>query len=86
MRPHQVEVLAPCLNDDAGFGPRPEPFEAQAVIAELAVETLRRVLPGLGAIRSVPSRHTDLRSISGARARRTRVHCRTQDGAVCRAH
>ena len=51
MRPHLVVVLTPRLDDDLGLGPGAEPFEAQALVAELAVETLRRaVLPGLARI------------------------------------
>ncbi len=51
MRPHLVVVLAPRLDDDLGLGAGAEPFEAQALVAELAVETLRRaVLPGLAGI------------------------------------
>ena len=48
MRPDLVVVLAPRLDDDLSLGPRPEPFEAQALVAELAVEALRRpILPRL---------------------------------------
>src|SRR5471032_1363514 len=51
MRAHLVVVLAPRLDDDLGLGAGPEPFEAQALVAELAVETLRRaILPGLARI------------------------------------
>ena len=42
---------APGLDDDLGLGPRPEPLQAQALVAELAVEAFRRaILPGLAGI------------------------------------
>ena len=51
MRAHLVVVLAPRLDDDLGLGAGSEPFEAQALVAELAVETLgRAILPGLARI------------------------------------
>ena len=51
MRPHLVVVPAPGLDDGPGLGSRAEPFEAQALVAELAVEALRRtVLPRLARI------------------------------------
>jgi len=51
MRAHLVEVPAPGFDDDPGLGARPEPLHAQALVAELAVETFQRaVLPGLAGI------------------------------------
>ena len=51
MRTLTVEVATPGLDDDLGLGARPEPFERQALIAELAVEAFRcPVLPGLAGI------------------------------------
>ena len=48
MRPHGVIVLPPTLDDDLGFGARAEPFEAEAFIAEFAVEAFAdAILPGL---------------------------------------
>ena len=38
MRAHGVVVLPPRLNDDLSFAARTEPFDAQALVAELAVE------------------------------------------------
>jgi hypothetical protein len=41
-------VTPPTLDDDLGFSARAEPFEAQAFVAELAVEALGdAILPGL---------------------------------------
>jgi hypothetical protein len=51
MRPHLVEMASPRLDDDLGLSPRPEPFETEALVAELAVEALRRaILPWLAGI------------------------------------
>jgi len=51
MRPHLVVVAAPRFDDDLRLGPRAEPFEAQALVAELAVEALARaVLPRLARV------------------------------------
>src|SRR3546814_11818810 len=51
MRPNLVVVLAPRLDHDLGFSPRPEPFEAQALVAELAVEAFAgAILPGLARV------------------------------------
>ena len=51
MRTLLVEVAPPGLDDDLRFGARPEPFERQTLIAELAVEAFRcPVLPGLAGI------------------------------------
>src|SRR6188472_2938075 len=51
MRAHRVEVLAPRLDQDLCLASRTEPFEAQALVAKLAVEALRRaILPGLARI------------------------------------
>lgn len=48
MRAHVVVVPAPGLDDGPRLGSRAEPFEAQARVAELAVEPLARaVLPRL---------------------------------------
>jgi hypothetical protein len=40
MRPHRVVVPTPSLDDDLRLGARAEPFEAEALVAELAVEAL----------------------------------------------
>lgn len=46
-----VDVSAQDLDKDTCFGARPEPFERQAFIAELAIEALRcAVPPGLAGI------------------------------------
>ena len=51
MRAHLVEVPPPVFDHDLRLGARPEPFEAQALVAELAVEALRdAILPGLAGI------------------------------------
>ena len=48
MRPYLVVVRAPRLDDDCGVGAGAEPFEAQALVAELAVEAFPdAVLPRL---------------------------------------
>ncbi len=47
MRAHFVVVAAPGFDDDLGLGAREDPFDAQAFVAELAIEALRHpVLPG----------------------------------------
>lgn len=38
MRPHRVVVPAPGLDDHLRLGARAEPFEAEAFVAELAVD------------------------------------------------
>ena len=51
MRAHLVVMPPPALDHDLRLGPRPEPLQAQALVAELAVEALRRaILPGLAGI------------------------------------
>src|SRR5688572_24305390 len=51
MRAHVIVVLSPGLDDHLRLGPRAEPFEAQALVAELAVEALRdAILPGLAGL------------------------------------
>ena len=51
MRPHLVVMPAPALDHHLRLGPRAEPLQAQALVAELAVEALRRaILPGLAGI------------------------------------
>ncbi len=51
LRPGLVVVLAPGLDDDLGFAARAEPFDGQALVAELAVEALvGAVLPGLARV------------------------------------
>src|SRR6516225_6288717 len=48
VRSHFVEMALPRFDDDLGLGSRAEPFEAEAFIAELAVETLGdAILPRL---------------------------------------
>ena len=48
MRPHGVVVLTPTLDDNFCFGARAKPFEAEAFVAELAVEALAdAILPRL---------------------------------------
>ena len=41
MRAHRVEVRSPALDNHLRFGTRAEPFEAEALIAEFAVEAFR---------------------------------------------
>jgi hypothetical protein len=51
MRPHLVVVPPPALDHRLRLGPRAEPLQAQALVAEFAVEVLRRsILPGLAGI------------------------------------
>ena len=48
---HDVIVLTPTLDDNFCFGARAEPFEAEAFVAELAVEALGdAILPGLAGL------------------------------------
>ena len=48
MRTYLVEVPPPCFDQNLRLGARTKPFEAQTLVAELAVEALRRtILPGL---------------------------------------
>ena len=48
MRPYFVVVPSPTLDDDLCFGTRAEPFEAEALVAEFAVEAFRdAILPRL---------------------------------------
>lgn len=49
--PHGVVVATPSLDDDGRFSARPEPFERQAFVSELAIEALvGTVLPGLAGV------------------------------------
>ena len=51
MRSDLVVVPPPGLDDDLRLGSAAEPFEAQAFVAELAVEALRNtILPGLAGL------------------------------------
>ena len=51
MRANLVVVTPPGLNHDLGLSTRQEPFEAQALVAELAVEAFAdAVLPRLAGI------------------------------------
>ena len=55
MRTHCVVVAPPSLDDHLRLGARAEPFEAQALVAELAVEAFRdAILPLPGSINAVP--------------------------------
>jgi hypothetical protein len=48
VRPHVVVVPPPRFNDHLRLGARTKPFEAQALVAELAVEAFRdAILPRL---------------------------------------
>jgi len=48
MRTHFVVVAAPCLDDNLRLGARTKPFEAQTLVAKLAVEAFRdAILPRL---------------------------------------
>lgn len=58
MRAHRVEVLSPALDNHLRFGTRAEPFEAEALIAEFAVEAFRDAIKGRRTGPSVP-RHPD---------------------------
>jgi hypothetical protein len=84
MRAHRVEVLPPALDNHLRFGTRAEPFEAEALIAEFAVEAFRdAILPRLArfdqcsadALRDDPGQQRsryELRTIVAAQeARRT---------------
>jgi hypothetical protein len=42
MRADRVVVAAPVFDHDASFGAGAEPFQAQALVAQLAVEAFRR--------------------------------------------
>ena len=48
MRAHRVEVRSPALDNHLRFGTRAEPFEAEALIAEFAVEAFRDVSRSFG--------------------------------------
>jgi hypothetical protein len=51
MRTHFVVVAPPCFNNDLCFGTRAKPFEAQTLIAKLAVEAFRdAILPRLAGL------------------------------------
>src|ERR1700690_3223517 len=51
MRSYFVEVTPPSLDDHLCLSSRAEPFEAQALVAELAIEALRdAILPGLAGL------------------------------------
>jgi hypothetical protein len=51
MRPHLVVAPPPCFDHHLNLGPAAKPFQAQALIAELAVETFPgAILPGLARI------------------------------------
>jgi len=51
MRSDLEEVPPPSLDDHLRLGAAAEPFEAQALVAELAVETFRdAILPGCSEI------------------------------------
>ena len=62
MWPHLVIVPPPTLDHHLRLGPRTKPFEAQAFVAELAVEALANaVLPRFARIdqRGVDALHRD---------------------------
>ena len=44
MRTHFIIMTSPSLDNYLGLGAGTEPFEAQAFVAELAVEALRRYI------------------------------------------
>ena len=51
MRPHFVVVAQPRFDDDLRLGARTEPFEAQTLVAKLAVEALGdAILPRLAGL------------------------------------
>ncbi len=51
MRANFVVMAAPALDDRLGLRPRPEPFETQALVAELAVEAFGdAILPRLAGL------------------------------------
>jgi hypothetical protein len=56
MRTHLVVMAPPSFDDHLRFGSRSKPLEAQALVAEFAIEAFRdAVLPGLpGSINAVP--------------------------------
>src|SRR3954468_4570424 len=55
MRAHFVEVPPPLFDDHLRLGARAKPFEAQTLVAELAVEALRNaILPTLAGPNAVP--------------------------------
>ena len=76
MRANIVVVLPPSLDDDLGLGSRPEPFKAQALVAELAVEAFTgTILPGLAEmLKGAPAARQDMPAFTAAttRARRSR--------------
>ena len=47
MRAHLIVMPAPGLDDDLGLGPRPEPLQAQALVAELAARMAEEDAPVL---------------------------------------
>src|ERR671919_2010254 len=91
MRPHFVVVPPPCFDDHLRLGARTEPFEAQALVAELAVEAFRdAILPRLAgldqrradALRDDPGQQRlgyELRSVVAAQERRD-APCAHQSG------
>src|SRR5262249_199647 len=51
MRAHLLAVTPTRFDDHRGFGTRAKPFEAQTLVAELAIETLRdAILPRLAGL------------------------------------
>ena len=82
MRPHGVIVLTPTLDDNFCFGARAEPFEAEAFVAEFAVEALGDAIPpglagldqrGANALRGDPGQErlgNELRTVVAAQENR----------------
>src|SRR5205823_9719509 len=51
MRADFIVMAAPALDDRLGLRPRPEPFETQALVAELAIEAfVNAILPRLAGL------------------------------------
>src|SRR3974390_884300 len=51
MRTHFVVMAPPCFDDHLRLGARSKPFEAQALVAEFAVEAFRdAILPGFAGL------------------------------------
>ena len=86
VRPNLVVMPAPSLNDDLGLNARGEPFQTQALVAELAVEALAdAVLPRLSQIdqSGLDALVDDPTSV--APGRRTPAHCPNANRAAPRA-
>src|SRR6266566_9944516 len=71
-----VVMAAPALDDRLGLRPRPEPFETQALVAELAVEAFgNAILPRLAGLDQCRIDALRNESRTGAPSTRTPGRC-----------